>query len=166
MKVINEAYDTMPMKYLGTVISVDDVNASRKFCEDIFGLELYQDYGRCIGFTCGLSLMQEFGRPAGVPEEKVLKRSDNIELYFEEEHFDAFLKRLEDYPGIQYLHSAKEQPWGQRAIRFYDPNGHMIEVGEDMRAVIDRFLSSGMTKEETAKRIGTSLEDMEKLLND
>ena len=154
------------MRYLGTVISVDDVDASRKFYEDVFGLEVYQDYGRCVGFTCGLSLMQEFDWLVGLPKEKVLKVPNNAELYFEEEHFDAFLKRLKKYPGIEYLHDAKEQPWGQRAIRFYDPDGHIIEVGEDMKAVINRFLSSGMSKEETAKRIGASLEDMEKLLND
>ena len=152
------------MKYLGTVISVDDVNISRRFYEDVFGLEVYQDYGRCIGFTCGLSIMQEFDWLVGVSKDKVLRTSNNIELYFEEEHFDKFLKKLKKF-DVKYLHAVKEQPWGQRAIRFYDPDGHIIEVGEDMKSVIRRFMDSGMTKEETAKRIGASLEDMEKLLN-
>jgi len=152
------------MKYLGTVISVDDVNVSRKFYEEVFGLEVYQDYGRCIGFTCGLSLMQDFDWLVGVPKDEVLKTTNNIELYFEEKNYDAFLKKLEKY-NIKYLHGVKEQPWGQRAIRFYDPDGHIIEVSEDMKNVINRFMVSGMSKEETAKRIGASLEDMEKLLN-
>ncbi len=48
------------MKYLCTVISVRDIKSSRKFYEDLFGLEVYQDYGINIAFTCGLALQQNF----------------------------------------------------------------------------------------------------------
>ena len=34
------------MKYVCTVISVADIKAARKFYEDLFSLEVYQDYGR------------------------------------------------------------------------------------------------------------------------
>ena len=36
------------MKYVCTVISVADISAARKFYEELFGLEVYQDYGRNI----------------------------------------------------------------------------------------------------------------------
>ena len=36
------------MKHVCTLISVADINASRKFYEDLFGLEVFQDYGRNI----------------------------------------------------------------------------------------------------------------------
>ena len=39
------------MKYGGTVLSVADVNQSRKFYEELFGLEVYQDYGINVSFT-------------------------------------------------------------------------------------------------------------------
>ncbi len=58
------------MKYTSTVISVSDINASRKFYQDLFGLELYQDYGINISFTCGLSLQQEFDWLVSIPREK------------------------------------------------------------------------------------------------
>lgn len=48
------------MKYNCTVISVADIKAARKFYEDLFGLEVFQDYGRNIAFTCGLALQQDF----------------------------------------------------------------------------------------------------------
>lgn len=32
------------MKYVCTVISVADISAARKFYEELFGLEVYQDY--------------------------------------------------------------------------------------------------------------------------
>ena len=44
------------MKYVCVVISVADIKTARKFYEDLFGLEVYQDYGRNIAFTCGLAL--------------------------------------------------------------------------------------------------------------
>ena len=47
----------------------------------------------------------------------------------------------------------KEYPWGQRVVRFRDPDGHIIEVGENMTAVCRRFLDSGMTPEEAAARM-------------
>ena len=43
------------MKYVCTVISVVDISAARKFYEDLFGLEVYQDYGRNIAFTYGMA---------------------------------------------------------------------------------------------------------------
>jgi catechol 2,3-dioxygenase-like lactoylglutathione lyase family enzyme len=152
------------MKYYGTVISVNDIGASRRFYEDMFGLIVFQDYGRNISFVGGLSLMQDFDWLIKVPKEKVLKGSNNIELYFEEEDFDGFMKKLGADPNIEYLHDVIEQPWGQRAIRFYDPDQHIIEVGEDMKAVIKRFLNSGLSMEETAERMNVKVTDLEILL--
>lgn len=48
------------MKHVYMLISVADINAARKFYEDLFGLEVFQDYGRNIAFTCGLALQQDF----------------------------------------------------------------------------------------------------------
>ena len=60
------------MKHVCTLISVADINASRKFYEDLFGLEVFQDYGRNIAFTCGLALQQDFDWLVDLPKEKVL----------------------------------------------------------------------------------------------
>ena len=66
------------------------------------------------------------------------------ELYFETEDLDAFEERLRSMP-ISYVHPVHQQPWGQRAMRFYDPDGHIIEVGETMPSVVRRFLAQGLT---------------------
>ena len=154
-----------PVKYTSTVISVSDISVSRRFYEDLFGLELYQDYGINISFTCGLSLQQEFDWLVSVPKETVLKRSHNMELAFEIRDFDGFLEKLGQYPGIEYLGEVIEHSWGQRVVRFYDPDGHIIEVGENMKMVVERFLSAGMTMEEVSARMDVSIEDLTKLLN-
>ena len=40
---------------------------------------------------------------------------------------------------------------GQRDIRIYDLDKHIIEIGESMITVIKRFLKQGLTIEETVK---------------
>ena len=62
------------MKYMCMLISVADINAARKFYEDLFGLEVFQDYGRNIAFTCGLALQQDFDWLVNLPKERVLKK--------------------------------------------------------------------------------------------
>lgn len=153
------------MKYGGTVLAVADVNQSRKFYEELFGLEVYQDYGINVSFTCGLSLQQEFHWLTGVPKEKILHNANNMELFFEETDFDGFLKKLEKRPDILCLNGVTEHSWGQRVVRFYDLDGHLIEVGEEMRMVVNRFLSSGMTLDEVSKKMDVSVEDLKKLLH-
>lgn len=153
------------MKYTCTVISVSDVTAAKKFYEDLFGLEVFQDYGINIAFTCGLALQQNFDWLVNLPKERVLKKSNNIELCFEEQNFDSFLEKLKKYPDVEYLGEVIEHSWGQRVIRFYDLDGHIIEVGEDMKMVINRFLASGMTMKEISVKIDVSVEDLAKLLN-
>ena len=142
-----------------------DINASRKFYEDLFGLEVFQDYGRNIAFTCGLALQQDFDWLVDLPKEKVLKKSNNAEIIFEEQDFDGFLNKLEEYPDIEYLGEVIEHSWGQRVIRFYDLDGHIIEVGEDLKMVIQRFLDTGMAMEEISVIMDVSIEDLTKLLS-
>ena len=153
------------MNYGYTVLAVADVYKARTFYEDLFALELYQDYGLNIAFTCGLSLQQKFDRLVGIPAEQIVQNSNNMELAFETEDFDGFLQKLKAYPQIRYLHDVMEHSWGQRVIRFYDLDGHLIEVGESMAMVIRRFLEEGLTMEQISVKMDASVNDLEKLLH-
>jgi catechol 2,3-dioxygenase-like lactoylglutathione lyase family enzyme len=153
------------MKYQGVCIAVKDVNLSKKFYQDLFKLEVFQDYGINISFG-GLSLQQEFDRLLDIPKESMLKTSHNMELYFEEDEFDDFIAKLEQRDDIRYIgDGVKEARWGQRFIRFYDLDGHVIEVGENMKIVVQRFLDCGMSMVETSRRMDVSVSDLETLLN-
>lgn len=154
------------MQYMGAALAVSDIQASRKFYEDLLGMEVFQDYGINISFTEGLSLQQDFDWLLGIPKEEIGRRTNNMELYFEETQFDDFVNRLAQYPGIEYLGGVKEQPWGQRSIRFYDLDKHIIEVGEVLTMVIRRFQAEGMRIEDISKRMDISVSDLEKLLDE
>lgn len=152
------------MKYEGVCIAVKDVNLSKEFYQELFGLEVFQDYGINVSFG-GLSLQQEFDWLLDIPKESIVNRSHNMELYFEEDNFDDFIAKLEQRGDIKYIgNGVKEAGWGQRSIRFYDLDGHIIEVGENMKMVVRRFLDSGMSMKETSKRMDVSVGDLETIL--
>jgi len=81
-----------------------------------------------------------------------LGRAKNVEVYFEEDDFDAFLIHLKACDNVSYVHDVREYPWGQRVVRFYDPDQHIIEVGESMESVARKLYKQGLSLEEVAER--------------
>jgi len=53
-------------------------------------------------------------------------------------------------------------PWGQRVIRFYDPDFHIVEVGESMESVFKKFQKQGMSIDEVAQRTQHPVEFVKK----
>jgi len=154
------------MKYEAVCIAVKDVEKARKFYEQLFDLEVCQDYGINVSFTCGISLQQEFDWLIGIKKERVIEKSHNMELYFEEDQFDSFIEKLKGYPEIEYLDDGvKVTEWGQKSVRFFDRDGHLIEVGENMKIVVKRFLHQGMNMKQVSKRMNVPIGDLEKLLS-
>jgi uncharacterized glyoxalase superfamily protein PhnB len=51
-------------------------------------------------------------------------------LYFETNQLDAAFARLKN--KVRLVHPIERQSWGQRVFRFYDPDGHVIEIGEPL----------------------------------
>ena len=86
-------------------------------------------------------------------EEDIGFGGNDAELYFEEENFESFLTGLEALEGIRYVHPVKKHSWGQRVVRLYDPDLHIIGIGESMKTVCRRFSASGMTVAEIAERM-------------
>ena len=70
--------------------------------------------------------------------------------------FDKFADKLKEC-DIEYIHPIIEHSWGQRVVRFYDPDKHIIEVGENLKVVCKRFLESKMTPEQVAKRMNVPM---------
>ena len=47
--------------------------------------------------------------------------------------YEQVVEKLEHlYPSIQYVNQLMTHSWGQRVVRFYDPDGNLIEVGTPM----------------------------------
>ncbi|MCG2729389.1 MAG: glyoxalase [Acetobacterium sp.] len=142
------------------------MNRSRAFYCDVFGLEVVMDFGENITFDAGFSLQDKalWAKFIHRDESDIVYRSNDMEMYFEEENLDDFLEHLKSFEGIEYLHDLEEAAWGQRAIRFYDPDYHIIEVGESMAMVCRRFYDQGMTVEAIVERTMMPLEAVKRFL--
>lgn len=145
------------MELKNPLLVVADMERSLAFYETVLGLRVVLDFGANKSLTGGLCLQTLETWRDFLGTDRIAFGGNDAELYFEEDQFDAFSERLNTLP-IQYVHPVKEHRWGQRAVRFYDPDGHIIEVGEAMTAVCRRFLDSGLTPEQTAERMDVSLE--------
>ena len=146
------------MKLKNILLVVEDVERSRKFYHDLFGLDVILDLDGNMLLTEGL-VLQDARVWERLMEKPVTRGGSDAELYFEETEMDDFLKKLDAYPGeIRFLHPPKEHEWGQRVVRLYDPDGHLIEVGEPMEAVARRLYKNGLSLEETAAKTQYPLE--------
>lgn len=118
------------MRLKNILIVVEDIERSKRFYRDLFGLRTIADFDGNVVLTEGLALQDRRVWERLVQKEIVYGDGDK-ELYFEENNLDAFLKKLEAYPEpIRYFHKPMEHTWGQRVVRICDPDGHVIEVSE------------------------------------
>ncbi|NLD58965.1 MAG: glyoxalase/bleomycin resistance/dioxygenase family protein [Clostridiales bacterium] len=131
------------MRFDSPMIVVSDIERSRRFYAEVLGEEVLHDLGNYVVFKGGFSMM---GREAW---RKLAGAEHGFELYFEEEDVESFARALGDAPLLTPL---SEAPWGQRTVRLLDPDGHAVEVGEPMEAVVRRLVASGMAPEEAARK--------------
>ena len=148
------------MKLKNTLLAVSDMDRSLEFYSKLLGLSVELDFGANKTLTGGLVLQTLDTWQSFLGTERVSFGGNAAELYFEEEDFDSFLRKL-DICAVDFVHPPKEHSWGQRVVRFYDPDHHIIEVGEELGAVCRRFLASGMTAAQTAERMDVPLSYVE-----
>lgn len=140
------------MKFKNSLLVVKDIEKSKKFYKEVLDLDVMMDFGANVTLTGGIALQSEDSWKQFIHKDIHFCGNDT-ELYFEENHFDDFIKKLNSIENMNYVHSVKEHSWGQRVIRFYDLDHHIIEVGENMEIVCQRFLDSGMTIKQVAKKM-------------
>lgn len=148
------------MKFLNPMLVVTDMDKSVGFYKRVLGLEVVLDFGANKTLTSGLALQTADTYSEFIEGSPIRFGGNNAEMYFEEDDFDAFAGRLSE-AGVEYVHPVKEHRWGQRVVRFYDPDRHIIEVGENMAVVCKRFLAGGMTPEQVAARMDVPLSYVE-----
>ena len=120
------------MKLKNVLIVVKDIEKSRKFYHDLFGLDLVLDNDGNMILTEGLVLQDEKIWRSFLGKD-ILPKNNSCELYFEERNIEGFVQKLEKlYPQVQYVNQLMTHSWGQQVVRFYDLDGNLIEVGTPM----------------------------------
>lgn len=154
------------MKYVCTLIAVKDIEKSKQFYREVLEQEVALDFGANVTLSGGFALQSADSWKEFIhKEENEIKYGNNAtELYFEEDNIDKFINKI-DKLNLKYVHKLKEHSWGQRVIRFYDLDNHIIEVGENLSVVAKRFKDNGMSVQEVANRMDVPIQYVEELLS-
>ena len=120
------------MRFVNPIVFVSDIDRSKAFYQDRLNLKIFRDFGRFVLFESG------FGVHDGKSlEQTIWKKTDeapqrygqrNVLLYFEDDDIPAAFEKISPY--VELIHAVERQEWGQHVFRFYDADGHVVEIGE------------------------------------
>lgn len=137
------------MKYICPLVTVDDINRSRQFYENILKQEVKYDFGENITFKGDFAIHLKSHYSKLIDGKVITSGSNNFELYFEYDDVDTFVNELKRI-NVEFVHKVREQPWRQKVVRFYDPDYNIIEVGESIEYLCYRLSKEGKSIEEIA----------------
>lgn len=121
------------MEYKGTLVVVQDCKKALEFYKNVLGLKLIHDNDGNMELSGGVFL-QEAAYWEKFTNKNIIPHSNSAELYFEEPDVESFIVKLEKlYPNTEYVNKLVTHSWGQKAVRFYDPDGNLIEVGTPLK---------------------------------
>lgn len=148
----------MELKNCAPVLFVKDAKKARDFYADVLGMTVVTDFGGLnYIFKEGFAIWQQMDGSiisTMLGKENIYnsKATSRFELCFETEDIDEVHQALKEY-GVTFLHEINVEPWGQRNIRFYDADGHLLEVGESLHIFLKRiYEEEGKDVAKTAAR--------------
>ena len=115
------------MRLKNVLLVVIDVEQSKRFYHDLFGLQIIRDFGENVILSDGLVLQEQKNWERLIDSNTVIGNAS--ELFFEENDLDAFLLSLENYKNA-VIGDVRVNSWGKRAVMLKDLDGHLIEVAE------------------------------------
>jgi catechol 2,3-dioxygenase-like lactoylglutathione lyase family enzyme len=157
----------MNLSFHSVVLFVSDITRSKDFYTTILNQEVEFDFGKNIVFKNGLSLweIREDHPIAATGEHGETGKKKAFEMYFETDDLDSIQAEIARHK-LDFLHDMLEEPWGQRTVRFYDPDNNLIEVGESMHAWVCRMRNEGFSQQEITERTTIPVEIIRKILDE
>jgi catechol 2,3-dioxygenase-like lactoylglutathione lyase family enzyme len=124
----------MEIKFAHNVVFVKDIEVSKQFYCDILGIKIIQDHKIFILFENNFAIHQAKEVIIAIYKSdksgsNELQGRNNIDIYFESDDIERAYQQLLD-KKVKIIHPIERQSWGQRVIRFYDPDNHIVEIGE------------------------------------
>lgn len=122
----------MSARFVNPLPFVSDIQRSVRFYQAALGLKVLRQHHDFVQFDNGFALHEgsSFIQRLYGPNAEAASPfgQANLVLYFEDPDLEACFIRCQAQAEI--LHGIERQSWGQRVFRFYDPDRHLIEVGE------------------------------------
>ena len=119
--------------FYNTIVFVKDINVSKDFYKSIIGLKVEQELETIVFFENHFVIHDRNNIIKTVFEKKSISNIEqgrkNILIYFETDNIELSFQQVMQNK-VKLIHSIKKQEWGQNVFRFYDPDNHIIEIGE------------------------------------
>lgn len=151
-----------------TALFVKDIEAAKDFYINVLHMQIDLDFGKNVIFKNGFTIWEikdEHIIAKSIGLNKVKDTSVNrFEIYFETEDLEGTFEILKA-KHVKFLHEINVEPWGQCTIRFFDPDNHLIEIGESMKQFVTRFYKQGLTVEQVSARTHVPIEEVIRLIN-
>jgi len=124
--------DPWPKGIAAITLFVEDLDATRQFYREVFGLPLYFEDANSAVFQFGETLVNllrvseapELIDPAPVADAVAGSR---FVFTLEVDNVDAKCDEL-TARGVELLNGPMDRPWGPRTASFRDPAGHIWEI--------------------------------------
>jgi len=143
------------MKFICPLITVSDINRSRKFYVDLLNQKVKYDYGQNVTFEGDFAIHLQSHFKDLIDGKEIKTGGNNFELYFENDNIEQIVDSLKAN-NVCFVHPLREQPWRQRVVRFYDPDNNIIEIGESMEHLCLRLSDENLSIEEISVVTGLS----------
>jgi catechol 2,3-dioxygenase-like lactoylglutathione lyase family enzyme len=113
---------------------VEDLNETKQFYEEVFGLPaMFEDddsaafnFGKTVVNLLRVDAAPELIEPAAVANREAGSR---FQLTIQVEDVDAVCAELATR-GVRLLNGPVNRPWGIRTASFVDPGGHIWEIAK------------------------------------
>ena len=152
------------MQFHSTAVFVSDIERSKDFYTGFLNMEVEHDFGKNVILHNGITLWEIQEAHTIARELATQEPTNRFELYFESDEIEESFEVLKN-AGIPFLHEIHEEPWGQRTMRFFDPDGHLIEVGEPLEVFVRNMYKKGLSPEEIKQKSGIPIETINDLLS-
>lgn len=153
------------MKFKGPMLVVKDIERAKRFYTEVIGVRVIADFGENATLTGGLALQTEssWSTFTDCTSDFFSYHGNDAEMYFEEEDFDGFLEKIAALE-VERVGEDLEMPWGQKVIRLYDPDKHIVEIGEDMKVMMKRLHATGLSIQQLSEKTFMSPKKVERML--
>jgi catechol 2,3-dioxygenase-like lactoylglutathione lyase family enzyme len=146
----------MSIKFQSAVLITDNIENMKEFYINVMGQAVEHDFGGCVIFSCGLSIWRVESNCAlakALGNGFSTGKNNGLEVCFETGDFGVEVQKIKS-KGINLIHDVAEEQWGQYTIRFYDPDGNIVELGESMAGFCKRLFRSGLNIAEVSQKTG------------
>ena len=132
VKQITYPEKEMSIRLDTNIIFVKDVQKSNELYEGILGMKVKFDHGTIIIYENGFAVHEHKSIHKTVFKKDDVDRklgNNNLISYFISDEIEYYYDKIQQ-SGFDIIHPIEKQSWGEKVFRFYDYDGHIVEIGD------------------------------------